>query len=229
MISTGGRPRSHRPRLSSSYGSSLTASKADRICSGETVTRIDGSPRRADGIDRQRTAISRQAVALSGGQQLVRWKADAVECRRHARSTTSMRLGLLCPDLADQHLGYDRCAGPMRLIAARPGSLGASSFARRWAGFGRYSAKPRVTRRSAVRWTLCRVTPTSRAMSATVRGSESTVPSTSHHDAVIPAWPRELLAHRDELAVEPEHRFGKAAHHFWSGVTLSPIDSILSL
>ena len=39
----GGWPRSHRPRLSSNDGSSLTASKAVRICSGVTVTRTDAS------------------------------------------------------------------------------------------------------------------------------------------------------------------------------------------
>ena len=39
-ISTGGLPRSQRPRLSSNDGSSLTASKALRIWSGVTVTRI---------------------------------------------------------------------------------------------------------------------------------------------------------------------------------------------
>ena len=44
IISTGGRPRSHRPRLSSNDGSSFTASNAERIWSGLTVTRIGGHP-----------------------------------------------------------------------------------------------------------------------------------------------------------------------------------------
>src|SRR6185503_13742460 len=73
-ISTGAWPRSHRPRLSSNDGSSLTASNADWIWSGVTVTRTGRPPRDAhcseNGCARRRDDGGRECGGAGAGGRL---------------------------------------------------------------------------------------------------------------------------------------------------------------
>ena len=86
IISTGGRPRSHRPRLSSNDGSSLTASNAERIWSELTATRIGASfERRVEDTvptalrARWRPAWSRQPVLPAGAAR--NWPVSELSAR----------------------------------------------------------------------------------------------------------------------------------------------------
>jgi len=78
------------------------------------------------------------------------------------------------------------CAGLIFALAARPAAVGDRSFARRCAGLSVYVASLPSTSRSAIRCTLWRAPPISRAIPATDSGSPSTAPSTCHHAAVKP-------------------------------------------
>src|SRR4029079_12826991 len=79
-ISTGGRPRSQRPRLSSNEGSSLTASNAVRICSEGTVTRMPSLPAEPQRSRRRPSVARGDRVARVGHrssiEDLWRWSMD---------------------------------------------------------------------------------------------------------------------------------------------------------
>src|SRR6185503_3255589 len=96
-ISTGAWPRSHRPRLSSNDGSSLTASKADSICSEVTETRTDGLLAEA-----HCTETDAPAVDSDGGRECVR--------RRLTWSSGE--------HLAELRRELDRLAGRLAVLAA---------------------------------------------------------------------------------------------------------------
>jgi hypothetical protein len=98
------------------------------------------------GVCRPR-AVSASVGSRALGVLIARERCDEA---LHRRERVAQLAGA---DLLADAAAQGCWAREIRRIAQYPASVGASSFARRCDGFGRYSASPRWTSKSATRWT----------------------------------------------------------------------------